>query len=194
MAITQSTYLELETGRFKVSYHTDNEDACVSLHHGDVTQGTPIIRIHSSCLFGESFHGLDCDCAQQLNLTLKAIVKAGSGAVVYQFAEGRGIGLEEKIRSMETQRCENIDTVESFKRLGYEADLRSYDTVVQALRDLGVSSRVRVASQNPNKIRALEKAGFSIESLVQLEVTVTSQNQPELYAKKHKLGYIIGEL
>lgn len=194
MAITQSTKLELEHGAFTVAYHVNGTDSCVSLSHGNIKEGSPTIRIHSACLFGESFHGLDCDCAQQLDLTLAEIVRSGNGAVVYQFAEGRGVGLENKIRSMEQQRKQGIDTVESFKRLGFEPDMRNYDTVIQALEDLDTSTHIRVASQNPRKLQALTDAGYTIDEVVRLKVVVTEQNRPELVAKKEKLGYEMGEL
>jgi GTP cyclohydrolase II len=194
MSVTEVTYLDLEYGVFKISFHRYKDESCVSFVLGDVTEGSPIVRIHSSCLFGESFHGLDCDCADQLHSTLSQIQSAGKGVVVYQFAEGRGIGLEQKIKSLELQRVNKIDTVEAFKILGYPSDLRTYDEVVQALKDLHVAKDIKVASQNPHKIAALKKAGYNITKLLDMDVMVTEHNRPELHAKKHKLGYEIKDI
>jgi len=191
VAITQSTILPLEYGEFTISYHAFEDEKCISIRHGDVTTGIPIVRIHSSCLFGEAFHALDCDCADQLTSTLKLIVENGKGVVMYQFAEGRGLGLEQKIQALELQRTKKIDTVAAFKLLGFEPDLRGYDIPLRALKELKLSRTIQFASQNPRKLSAIEEEGYVVEKIVHPQIRVTPHNEKELLTKKHKLGYKI---
>lgn len=189
MPITQSTSLPLQYGVFNIAYHKSEAGSCVSISSGDVTAGSPIVRLHSSCLFGESLHALDCDCAKQLTSTLQLIAEARNGVVVYEYAEGRGVGLEDKIRALELQHRQNVDTVEAFRLMGFMPDVRLYEVSIEALNDLNVSSNIKLASQNPNKRSALEEAGFKIIKILHPEIEVTEYNKPELLAKKHKLGY-----
>ena len=189
--ISQSTRIPLEVGTFRISYHRFEQGACLSIAYGNVKAGIPLVRIHSSCLFGESLHGLDCDCAAQLDGTLKLIKEHGKGVIVYQFAEGRGIGLEEKIRALELQRTRGIDTVEAFRVMGLPPDLRSYDIPVKALEDLGVSKEIIFASQNPVKLAAVQEAGFLVRERRYPKVKITKYNKPELLVKKYKLGHDI---
>lgn len=191
MAITQSTILPLEYGEFEVTYHKYPEGACIALAHGDITTGTPIVRLHSSCLFGEAFHALDCECAQQLAATLKMIRDDKYGIIAYEYAEGRGIGLEEKIKALEIQRTTGKDTVEAFTAMGLKPDLRTYELSVRALKELKTSRTIKLATQNPRKIASLENAGFEIIEIVPPKVVVTPFNKPELVAKKLKLGHMI---
>ena len=114
MPITQSTVLPLEYGDFSIAYHKIGNANCISLSHGDVRGSVPIVRLHSSCLFGEAFHALDCDCAAQLSSTFKLIKRNKSGVVVYRYMEGRGIGLENKIKALELQRTHHLNTVDAF--------------------------------------------------------------------------------
>ncbi len=189
--ITQQTTLPLEYGDFIISYHKSPTGDCVSAHMGDITAGTPIVRIHSSCLFGEAFHGLDCDCGSQLAAAFTRIAKEGAGVIVYHYAEGRGVGLETKIQSLELQRTKGLDTVDSLTSLGFQPDLRTYDMTIAALNDLNIPTTIRVATQNPHKIAALTAAGYTVAEVVQLNVSVTELNRRELLTKKHKLGYLI---
>lgn len=191
MAITQSTILPLQAGEFKINYHKFSDGYCLSFIHGDILVNNPIVRIHSSCLFGESFHSLDCDCQEQLDMTLELIKKNESGVVIYTYAEGRGIGLENKIKSLEIERVKKIDTVEAFKTLGYESDLRNYANEIGALKELNINKNLKIVSGNPYKIDSLIKAGFNIIEKITLKVTVNQYNKSELLAKKNKLGYSI---
>lgn len=191
MAIIQSTILPLKYGEFKISYHSFNEGTCVSVSYGDLDSQEPIVRIHSSCLFGESFHALDCDCADQLSSTLQLIKENHSGVVVYQNAEGRGVGLENKIKALELQRTLGINTVEAFRLLGFEPDLRNYTMELAALEDLAINTHIKVASQNPHKVKALRAAGYTIVKNIQPRVRLTKYNIPELLAKRDLLGYSI---
>jgi len=189
--ITQQTILPLEHGKFAITYHKTDFGDCVSVHMGNLAQGVPIVRIHSSCLFGEAFHGLDCDCGSQLDAALRLISEDGTGVVVYHYAEGRGVGLERKIEALELQRTQGLDTVESLARMGLQPDLRTYDATLEALSDLGTAKTIRAASQNPHKLDALKHAGFTIAEVIQLDIPITDLNKPELLTKKYKMGYLI---
>lgn len=190
MAITQTTVLPLEYGSFTISYHVTDDGNCISVRYGDL-QKIPIVRIHSSCLFGESFHALDCECAAQLTSTLKLIKLNHSGVVVYRYDEGRGIGLENKIKILELQRTKKLNTVEAFKQLGFLPDLRTYKIETEALHDLDINTNIKAATQNPYKLAALEKANFTIVEEVHPPVQITKYNINELKAKKELLGYHI---
>lgn len=190
MAITQSTILPLAYGQFTITYHVAPDGDCVSIHYGDL-QNEPIVRLHSSCLFGESLHALDCECATQLTSTLKLIKQNRSGVIICRYAEGRGIGLENKIRALELQRTQKINTVEAFKQLGFNPDVRTYELEIRALRDLGIGRHIQAATQNPNKLEALQNAGFVITKEVHPWVRITKHNVNELLAKKNLLGYHI---
>lgn len=191
MAITQSTILPLKYGLFKICYHAFDKSTCISVSYGDLQNIVPIVRIHSSCLFGESFHALDCECADQLTSSLKLIKKNRSGVVVYRYNEGRGVGLENKIKALELQRTHKINTVEAFKLMGFAPDLRTYDVEVAALGDLRINQVIKAASQNPYKLIALEKAGFTIAETVHPLVRVTKHNISELITKRDLLEYQI---
>ena len=127
MTITATTLLNTEYGNFKVSYHEHGNEFCVSFSYGDITKNDPIVRFQSSCLFGESFHSLMCDCKQQLDKSLELIKTNGDGIILYSYKEGRGIGLKSKILSMEIERVQNVNTFEAFKALGLDkTDYRYY--------------------------------------------------------------------
>jgi GTP cyclohydrolase II len=142
-------------------------------------------------LFGEAFHALDCECAEQLSNTLAMIRRLGKGVVAYEYAEGRGVGLEKKIQAIQIQRTNGLDTVEAFAELGLKPDLRSYDLSIRALKELSLSKTIKLATQNPNKAAAVKTAGFEIVETLPPKVTVTPLNKPELIAKKYKLGHSI---
>jgi len=191
MAITKTTLLPLEYGTFTIAYHKTDKGDCVSVSFGDLQKNTPVVRIHSSCLFGESFHSLVCDCAAQLDSTLKLIVENKAGVVIYGYAEGRGIGLELKIAALELQRTRHINTVEAFKALGFEPDIRTYDVGVMALRQLNVATTIKFASQNPRKLAAVREGGFQVVEQLHPKVQLNKHNIQELRTKKQLLGYNI---
>lgn len=191
MSITESTLIPLEHGDFTIAYHKYADRHCVSVSYGDLKNKIPIVRIHSSCLFSEAFQGMVCDCAAQLTSTLKLIKKNKSGVVVYQFKEGRGIGLETKIKALELQRKKKINTVEAFKILGFAPDLREYSAEIAALKDLKINKSIKLASQNPRKALALLEAGFTLKGQVHPAIKVTRHNVHELLAKRDVLGYNI---
>lgn len=189
MAITTSTFLPLQAGRFRVCYHKTKHGECVSFSCGNLRKKIPIVRIHSACLFGEAFSSQHCDCGEQLAKTLALIKKNKAGVLVYSYAEGRGIGLEKKIKSMELGRRLGIDSVEALDRMGYKPDLRQYQAETEALNDLKVNKTIRVVSANPNKIKTLEKAGYNIQQIVKLNILIHQYNRKEFLTKKNKLGY-----
>ncbi len=191
MVITTRTILDLAPGTFNTFYHRNKSGEAVSFSLGDLKNNVPIVRLHSACLFGEAFHSLHCDCAEQLLKSLKLIKKKGSGVVIYGFQEGRGIGLEKKIQAMGIQRIENLDTVEAFKKLGLSPDLREYDALIEALNDLKINKNIAIVSNNPNKINSLKKAGYKIVDIIKLDVKLNKHIKNERLTKKNKMGYYI---
>lgn len=191
MPITQSTILPLKYGDFQIAYHKQDDGYCISVSYGDLKHKTPIVRLHSSCLFSEAFQGLVCDCAAQLSSTLKLIKKNKSGVVVYRYMEGRGVGLETKIKALELQRTKKINTIEAFKILGFAPDLREYEAEIAALQELDINPEIKVASQNPYKTLILIKAGFIPIEHVHPAIKVTRHNINELITKRDLLGYNI---
>ena len=135
-------------------------ETAVVLIMGDVLSGTPLVRIHSECLTGDVFGSQRCDCGEQLTLAMQAIAKEGSGIVIYERQEGRGIGLMEKLKAYGFQ-DQGFDTVEANERLGYEADLRDFVLPANILRLLGIT-QVRLLTNNPQKIEAIEGAGIEV--------------------------------
>src|SRR5258705_4011459 len=152
---------------------------------GTLDEDTPaLVRIHSQCLTGDVFHSLKCDCGKQLDRAMKLIQDEGSGVLIYQQQEGRGIGITNKIRAYEMQDA-GQDTVEANLSLGFEADLRQYECCVDILKQLGLR-RVRLMSNNPDKIAALAEAGFEVQR-VPIEVESDERTADYLKTKKEKL-------
>ena len=132
-------------------------EEAVALVMGDVKSALPLVRVHSQCLTGDVFHSLRCDCRQQLELALSMIAKEGAGIVIYEQQEGRGIGIMAKLQAYELQDA-GLDTVEANERLGFKADHRDFTLPGEILKALGVT-RVRLLSNNPEKVEALERVG-----------------------------------
>ncbi len=176
-------------GTFKaVGYRTPLGEI-VALVKGDVTDGDVLVRIHSECLTGDVFHSLRCDCGEQLERALKKIDKEGKGVLIYMRGhEGRGIGLINKLMAYKLQE-EGRDTVEANLELGFPPDLRSYGIAAQILMDLGVKS-IRLMTNNPEKIKELEKYGFKVvrEPII---VEPVEENKRYLKAKAEKMGHMI---
>src|SRR6202051_4328198 len=135
-------------------------EEAIALKMGDIEGSAPLVRIHSQCLTGDVFHSLRCDCRSQLELSLNLIAEEGRGLIIYQHQGGRGIGLLNKLRAYELQ-DQGADTVEANEQLGFDADLRSYKLPADILRYFGVK-QVRLLSNNPDKIAALERAGVEV--------------------------------
>jgi GTP cyclohydrolase II len=156
---------------------------------GDLTGGgPPLVRIHSECLTGDVFHSLRCDCRGQLEMALERIAAEERGLIVYEHQEGRGIGLLNKLRAYELQ-DNGADTVEANLRLGFEADHRSYAVPADILRFFGLKS-IRLLSNNPDKIRALESAGIRVAERVPCVIEPVVSSEEYLRTKKEKLGHL----
>jgi GTP cyclohydrolase II len=152
----------------------------------------PLVRIHSQCLTGDVFHSLRCDCGAQLELSLGRMAGEGRGLLIYEHKEGRGIGLLNKLRAYELQ-DQGADTVEANERLGFEADLRSYRLPADILLYFEVT-RVRLLSNNPKKIQALERAGVHVVERIPCEIPPLEASETYLRTKKEKLGHLLGGL
>lgn len=168
----------------------DNEEA-VALVMGDIHSAPPLVRIHSQCLTGDVFHSMRCDCRQQLELALSMITEAGAGILIYEQQEGRGIGLMAKLQAYELQ-DRGFDTVEANVELGYDNDYREYKLPAEVLRQLGVS-QVRLISNNPDKVSALENAGIKVVERVSAEVEAYEYSENYLRTKKEKMGHLFTE-
>jgi GTP cyclohydrolase II len=163
-------------------------ETAVALVIGDLQSGPPLVRIHSQCLTGDVFGSLRCDCRQQLELALSMIASAGAGVLIYEQQEGRGIGLMAKLQAYELQ-DHGLDTVEANQQLGFRADHREFVLPAAILQALQVSS-VRLLSNNPDKVAALEKAGIRVVERVPCEVESHTQSEQYLKTKKEKLGHL----
>jgi GTP cyclohydrolase II len=164
-------------------------EEAVALVMGDVLSAPPLVRIHSQCLTGDVFHSLRCDCRQQLEMALNMIRDAGAGILIYEQQEGRGIGLMAKLQAYELQDT-GLDTVEANERLGFKADERDFALPGEILKSLGVK-KVRLLSNNPEKVEALEKAGIAVVERVPCEVDPSPHAEEYLKTKKQKLGHIL---
>jgi GTP cyclohydrolase II len=149
----------------------------------------PLVRIHSQCLTGDVFGSLRCDCRSQLEMALEQIAAEGRGLLVYEAQEGRGIGLVNKLKAYQLQDA-GADTVEANEQLGFEADLRTYEVAAAVLRHFG-TARVRLLSNNPDKIRALEDAGIQVVERVPCQAAPTARTKAYLKTKKKKLGHLL---
>jgi GTP cyclohydrolase II len=161
----------------------------VVLKMGEVDGPPPLVRIHSQCLTGDVFHSLRCDCGAQLELALRTIAEEGRGLLIYENQEGRGIGLMNKLRAYELQ-DHGADTVEANEQLGFEADLRGYTLPGAILRYFGLRA-VRLMSNNPEKIEALERAGVAVTERVPSIVAHEDSTQEYLRTKKEKMGHLL---
>src|SRR5580658_860292 len=163
-------------------------EEAVALVMGDVHSTPPLVRVHSQCLTGDVFHSLRCDCRQQLELSLSLIAGEGAGILIYEQQEGRGIGLMAKLQAYELQDS-GLDTVEANERLGFKNDYREFALPAEILKALGVTS-VRLLSNNPEKVEALERAGVRVVERVPCEVTPSPHAEEYLKTKKEKLGHL----
>jgi 3,4-dihydroxy 2-butanone 4-phosphate synthase/GTP cyclohydrolase II len=148
-----------------------------------------LVRIHSQCLTGDVFDSVKCDCGPQLHKAMEMIEAEGRGAIVYQQQEGRGIGIINKIRAYALQ-DEGADTVEANEQLGFAVDARSYQQCAEILFDRGLC-QVKVMSNNPDKLAALEKAGLRIVERIPIEVEAQKAAAHYLKTKKEKLGHLL---
>src|SRR5438876_1469914 len=165
---------------------TRHTDTALALVLGNLTEGTPLVRIHSQCFTGEVLRSLRCDCNDQLEIAMRAIAAEGRGLVIYEHQEGRGIGLMAKLRAYELQDA-GLDTVDANHALGFRADCRDFSLPTAILHELGVRG-VRLLSNNPHKSRALSAAGIAV-SRVPCEVAPTPHSLSYLRAKRERMGH-----
>jgi GTP cyclohydrolase II len=169
-------------------------ESAIALVMGDIVPAKPgaeppIVRIHSQCLTGDVFHSLRCDCRQQLELALAAIAEAGAGILLYEKQEGRGIGLMAKLQAYELQ-DQGMDTIEANLELGYQADCREYELPAAILKLLGVKS-VRLITNNPEKVAALEAVGITVAERISAEVPPEPTFEKYLKTKQDKMGHLV---
>jgi GTP cyclohydrolase II len=173
------------------------QEEAVALLHGKLSairgaKYAPLVRIHSQCLTGDVFHSLRCDCRAQLELALKKITAAPAGLLLYLPQEGRGIGLLNKLRAYELQDG-GMDTVQANESLGFAADTRNYGFSANVLKTLGVR-RVRLLSNNPDKVEQLEQAGIKVVERVPCQPRMTKLTRGYLSTKKSKMGHLLAGL
>jgi 3,4-dihydroxy 2-butanone 4-phosphate synthase/GTP cyclohydrolase II len=181
-----------KAGVFRLMIYADNLEttAYVALVKGDIDPAAPtLVRLHSQCLTGDVFGSERCDCGEQLDAALEMIERAGSGVLVYMFDEGRGIGLLNKIRAYALQ-DEGHDTVEANHALGFAADMRDYSAGARILADLGIHN-VRLMTNNPEKVQALENYGLTVVERVPVEALPRSANRNYLQTKRTKFGHLL---
>ena len=165
-------------------------EEAVVLTMGDLSGSPPLVRIHSQCLTGDVFHSLRCDCRAQLEIALEAIAKEGRGLLIYELQEGRGIGLLNKLRAYELQ-DQGADTVEANEQLGFESDLRSYDLPGAILQYFQLRA-VRLMSNNPEKVEAVERAGVEVVERVPCIADAVDSREAYLRTKREKMGHLLG--
>jgi GTP cyclohydrolase II len=165
-------------------------DEAIALVRGKLNgKSAPLVRVHSQCLTGDVLASLRCDCRAQLELSLKKIRQAGSGILLYLPQEGRGIGLMNKLRAYQLQDG-GMDTVEANESLGFAADSRDYDFSAQILKKLGVT-KIRLLSNNPEKVRQLEQAGIRVVQRVACQSRISKISRAYLQTKKSKMGHLL---
>ncbi len=170
---------------------TNEVEEAVVLKLGDLSPagGPALVRIHSECLTGDVFHSLRCDCRSQLELAIEQIAAEGRGLLIYEHQEGRGIGLMNKLRAYELQ-DQGLDTVEANVKLGFAADLRDYALPAAIIRYLGVK-QVRLLSNNPDKVAALENAGIEVVERAPIIAPPTGAATEYLKTKREKMGHLV---
>jgi GTP cyclohydrolase II len=184
-------------GQFRIfgfaGHYGERVEEAVVLKMGELAgDPAPLVRIHSQCLTGDVFHSLRCDCRAQLELSLALITEEGRGLLIYEHQEGRGIGLLNKLRAYELQ-DHGADTVEANEQLGFDADLRNYELPGAILRYFGLT-KVRLISNNPEKVDAVERAGVQVVERVPCLVDPVDSSEAYLRTKKDKMGHLIDGL
>jgi GTP cyclohydrolase II len=166
------------------------KEEAVVLKMGEFAEGeAPLVRIHSQCLTGDVFHSLRCDCRAQLEIALKSIAQEGAGLLIYEHQEGRGIGLLNKLRAYELQ-DHGADTIEANEQLGFESDLRNYELPGAILQYFGLKA-IRLMSNNPEKVEAVEKAGVRVVERIPCLADVLDTRIHYLRTKREKMGHLL---
>jgi 3,4-dihydroxy 2-butanone 4-phosphate synthase/GTP cyclohydrolase II len=182
-----------EYGQFRlVSFRTDGGKVHLAMWMGELGFGDPLLlRIQSACTTGTALGGAVCDCAPQLRSCLSAIAEEGRGMVIYMDDEARGHGLHEKLKGMAEMMLNDADTVAAYTSRGLPADRRTYADVGPMLRRLETTTELRLLTNNPHKVTAVEEQGFKVTERLPVEVAPTDATYRYLATKKHKLGHII---
>jgi GTP cyclohydrolase II len=184
-----------ELGDFRIygfeGHFGDRIEEAAVLKLGDLSAGgpPPLMRVHSQCLTGDVFHSLRCDCRGQLEMALHKISEEGRGLLIYELQEGRGIGLMNKLRAYELQDG-GLDTIEANEQLGFESDLRSYVLPAQIVLYFGLK-QVRLISNNPEKLEALESAGIEVVERIPCLVEPLDSRQAYLETKRDRMGHFL---
>jgi GTP cyclohydrolase II len=173
-----------------VSNGTRRVESALAMVMGDPTEGVPLLRTHSQCFTGEVLGSLRCDCRDQLEMAMQAISEEGRGLVIYEYQEGRGIGLMAKLEAYELQDA-GLDTVEANHALGFKADCRDFSLSAAILKDLGIR-RVRLLSNNPRKARALAEKRVQVVAQLACEASPNRYSLAYLRTKKEKMGHALG--
>lgn len=182
-------HLPTQWGEFEMRVISENDTESIALSMGAVDDGKPVLmRVHSECLTGDVFSSKRCDCEAQLHAALAEIAREGRGVLIYLRQEGRGIGLYNKILAYKLQE-KGADTVEANRLLGLGDDLRTYDSAARLLNILGVKS-VRLLTNNPKKIKAMEDLGIRVQERVSLHVGYNPHNIEYMKTKQRRLGHM----
>ena len=184
--------LPTDFGAFKIAgfRSTNSDEEFVALVKGKIEADKPtLVRIHSQCLTGDVFHSQKCDCGPQLQRAMEMIQAEGSGVIVYQQQEGRGIGIVNKIRAYALQ-DQGADTIEANVKLGLAIDAREYHQCAEIIKLLG-AQKIRLMSNNPDKVCALRNAGLEVVERVQLEVKTSASAVKYLKTKKEQMGHLL---
>jgi len=180
--------LAFQGTRVRNDVRRERFETVLALILGDIHSSPPVVRIHSQCVTGEVFHSLRCDCRDQFHLALRMIASEGAGILLYEYQEGRGIGLMEKLRAYELQ-DQGLDTIEANLRLGHAVDLRDYQLAVDTLRFLRVHS-IRLMSNNPEKVNAVLSSGIEIAERLSADVPGSAHSAHYLAIKRERLGHL----
>jgi 3,4-dihydroxy 2-butanone 4-phosphate synthase/GTP cyclohydrolase II len=195
--LTRSAAIRLPTdfGEFQLFAYSENGSTCphLALVKGCVDPlASTLVRIHSECLTGEVFASQRCDCGVQLEVSMREIEREGTGVLVYLRQEGRGIGLLNKLEAY-TMQDRGLDTVDANLHLGFEPDLRDYSAAIEILAGLGVRS-VRLLTNNPGKIAALERSAIRLAGRVPLVVPATVHSRGYLETKRRRMGHLLADV
>lgn len=191
LQFVESSRLPTRWGEFHIHGFDDPDSnkEHIALSMGDVDDGEPVlVRIHSECLTGDALHSLRCDCGAQLEAGMRRVADEGRGVILYLRQEGRGIGLLNKIKAYKLQ-DEGADTVEANEQLGFGADMRDYSICRSMLNHLGIK-KIRLMTNNPRKVDALESLGFTVVERVPLQSASNPHNAKYLATKAGKMGHL----